>query len=244
VTSTSRSLATRVSDSVEQRGVVGTIRAGLRAVLHPILDHQRVIDYRERRFDRRFGVTTAGIIPKEHLEVSGPSAAHVTHYQAAQPIHIEGVVGELGIEYAKYTFVDFGCGKGKAILLASSFPFERIVGLELSPELAEIAAANVRTYHSRRQRCHAIEVLCMDALDYELPARPLVCFFYNPFGEAILERVIEKIGRSLSEHPRDVIVVYLHPALERLFRDRSFLDPIKTRDWVCVYRSRSTGRSR
>lgn len=233
-----RTFTKTISDSVARRGVLGSMRAAVRLALHPILDHQSVIDYRERRFDRRFGVVTAGVIPKSRLQVDGPSAAHVTHYQAAQPVLVEQAIAGLGIDASKYTFVDFGCGKGKAMLLASSFPFERIVGLELSTELAQVAAANIKTYRSRKQRCSAIDVVCMDALEFELPPRPLVCFLYNPFGEAVLGQVIENIGESLREHPRDLFVVYLHPELDTLFHDRSFLSPVRKRSWVCIYRSR------
>jgi SAM-dependent methyltransferase len=235
-----RDIGSRIADSVGRRGVVGTMQAAVRAALHPLLGHQRVIEYRERRFDRRHRVTTAGIIPRDRLEIGGPSAQHVTHYQAAQPVQVEGLVGGLGIDYERYTFVDFGCGKGKALLLASSFRFARIVGLELSPALAKIAASNVTTFRSRRQRCRQIEVRCIDALDFELPPVPLVCFLYNPFGEAVLAQVIERMGRSLIEHPRDLIVVYLHPEADRVFDHQSFLVRTKHTDWACVYRSRSS----
>ena len=75
----------------------------------------------------------------------------------------------------------------------------------------------------------------------DFPPRPLVCFLYNPFGEVVLDQVIDNIGRSLSEHPRDLFVVYLHPMHDRLLRDRSFLTNLRRRDWVSIYRSRFEG---
>lgn len=42
-----------------------------------------------------------------------------------------------GIE--DYTFVDIGCGKGRAVLLASEVRFREIVGIELNTKLAVLA---------------------------------------------------------------------------------------------------------
>jgi SAM-dependent methyltransferase len=228
----------RFSDSVRLHGVLGTVRRGVRALFRPVLDDTRVIRFRERLFDRRFGVVTAGILPRERLSLSGPSAEHAIHYEAAQPILVEQALAGLQIDHRSYTFIDFGCGKGKALLLASSFPFERIVGIELSSELAQTAAANVAKYRSRKQRCRAIEARCADALDFEFPRRPLVCFLYNPFGEVVLSRVLDNLAQSLTEHPRDVIVVYVHPELDRLFHARDFLSSVRSRPWCSIYRSR------
>ncbi len=49
-------------------------------------------------------------------------------------------------------FVDFGSGMGRILLLAVQYPFRRVVGVELSEELNEIAKANVAA-NRRRQRC-------------------------------------------------------------------------------------------
>jgi SAM-dependent methyltransferase len=230
-------IRSRIRDSLRYRGVLGTFRACIRGSLGPILDDQRVINFRERRFDRRFGVDTAGIIPREDLKIDGPSAAHAIHYQAAPAALLEHTVAGLRINYPEYTFVDFGCGKGKALLLASDFAFKRIVGVELSAELAEIAAANLRRYRSRKQRCDALEAVCMDAAEFSIPETPLVCFFYNPFKDEIMARVLKNIEASLKRNPRDLIIVYLYPEAEHLFQKKSFLVNTRRRAWCSIYRN-------
>jgi len=228
-----------ISDTVRSRGVVGTVATALRLAIQPILGRQSVLSFGERRFDRRYGVDTAGIIPREDLKIDGPAAAHAVHYQPSPPVLLKEAVADLRIDYRRYTFVDFGCGKGKALLMASAFPFKKIIGVELAADLAAIAAANIKKYKSRRQRCRAIEAVCMDAAKLPLPDTPVVCFFYNPFKEEIMARVLENLRESLRRRPRDMIVVYLYPELERLFDQASFLVNTRRRPWCCIYRYES-----
>ncbi|MGH7766933.1 MAG: class I SAM-dependent methyltransferase [Candidatus Binatia bacterium] len=236
-------IKTKMKDSLHYRGVVGTVRACIRSPLRPILDDQRVINFWERRFDRRFGVDTAGIIPREDLKIDGPSAAHAIHYQAAHPVLLEQTVAGLRIKYPEYTFVDFGCGKGKALLLASSFPFKTIVGVELSAELVQTAASNWKKYKSRKQRCITLELAWMDAAKFPIPETPLVCFFYNPFREEIMARVLKNIEESVKRNPRDLIIVYLYPEAEHLFEKKSFLVNVRRRAWCSIYRNSAPSES-
>lgn len=235
-------IKTKVGESLRDRGVIGTVIACIRSSLRPILDDQRVINFRERRFDRRFGVDTAGVIPHEDLKIDGPSAAHAIHYQAVQPVLLQHAVAGLPINYPDYTFLDFGCGKGKALLLASSFPFKKIVGVELSAELTEIAASNWEKYKSKKQRCNTLELVCMDAARFPIPETPLVCFFYNPFRAEIMARVLKNIEESVRQNPRDLIILYLYPEAEHLFEKKSFLVNMRRRAWCSIYRNNTPER--
>ena len=68
-------------------------------------------------------------------------------------------------------FVDLGSGKGRTLLLASEYPFRRIVGVELSPKLHRIAKTNVEKFRSEEQRCRTFALHCMDAVRYDAAAR-------------------------------------------------------------------------
>src|SRR5688572_15712537 len=49
------------------------------------------------------------------------------------------------------SIIDIGCGKGRAMLAMAHFPFKKIAGVEISPELANIARRNLaRTFLSKR----------------------------------------------------------------------------------------------
>jgi SAM-dependent methyltransferase len=116
-------------------------------------------------------------------------------------------------------FVDLGSGKGRALLLASNYPFRKIVGVELLPELHELAKENIQHYRFDRQRCHDFELYCCDARDYELPREPLLVFLFDPFPEAILGTVVRGIEQSLRQSPRRLIVAYMNPVGEHVLAE-------------------------
>ena len=74
------------------------------------------------------------------------------------------------VDFATYTFIDLGSGKGRALLLAAMYPFARIVGVEVQPELDAIARQNIERFDEPGQQCHKIESVCADAREYQLSA--------------------------------------------------------------------------
>lgn len=78
-------------------------------------------------------------------------------------------------------FVDLGSGKGKSLILAADYPFKKIIGVEFPPELHQTAVRNIALFS--REKCiqEQIQLLCMDAEQYELPTENIVLFLYNPF---------------------------------------------------------------
>ncbi|HKV79826.1 MAG TPA: class I SAM-dependent methyltransferase [Candidatus Sulfotelmatobacter sp.] len=118
------------------------------------------------------------------------------------------------INFNDLTFIDLGSGKGRTLLMASDYPFRRIVGVELLPSLNEIAQQNLAQYHTESQKCFAIESFCADATTFAPPDGALVIFLFNPFPESGLRRALENLGNSLDAHPRPAYVIYHNPQLE------------------------------
>jgi predicted RNA methylase len=131
-------------------------------------------------------------------------------YQAVDPEDFHAVVSALPIRFEDHVFIDYGAGKGRALLMATRYPFRRIIGVEYSPRLASIAVQNLRTYNGRRA-CAEVEVCVRDAADYELPLEPLVLFFFNPFGRQVMAAVAARVAASWRSHPRPITVIYLTP---------------------------------
>ncbi len=128
-----------------------------------------------------------------------------------------------GPAWSRFTFVDLGCGKGRALLLASRLPFQRILGVELDPSLAAIAQANLLAFVAPWQQCHALAVLHADATAVDLPRTPLLLYLYHPFLAPALKRVLRRLERSLREHPREVWLVYINPEAEHVLGSFPFL---------------------
>jgi SAM-dependent methyltransferase len=118
------------------------------------------------------------------------------------------------INFNDFTFIDLGSGKGRTLLMASDYPFRRIVGVELLPSLNEIAQQNLAQYHSESQKCFAMESVCADATTFTLPDGALVIFLFNPFQESGLRRALANLENSLDALPRPTYVVYHNPQLE------------------------------
>ena len=132
---------------------------------------------------------------------------------------IDALAQHTSLDFAKFTFVDLGSGKGRALLMASDYPFGRIVGVELLPALHQIAEQNLTRYHSDSQKCFALESVCADATTFPLPAGPLVVYLFNPFPESGLRRAMANFGRDLDRTPRPAYVLYHNPQLETVLLD-------------------------
>ena len=126
-------------------------------------------------------------------------------------------------DWRTFTFVDLGCGKGRALLLASRYPFQQILGVELDAPLAAIAQANLRTFHAPWQQCHTLSALHADATTLDLPPTPLVLYLYHPFLAPALRQVLRRLKRSLRQHPRELWLVYINPEAAHVLRAFPFL---------------------
>jgi SAM-dependent methyltransferase len=161
---------------------------------------------------------------------------------ALQPSGIEftlQLIQRLAIPYEDYTFIDFGCGKGRTLLLASHFPFRRIIGVEFSKELTAIAERNLRTYQSPERQCQDLSAVWADVAAYEMPDGPLVVYSYNSFDGVILKRALENIARSFEAQPRELLFVYANPIFRSELDDAGFLSCTAVWDHghVVVYRN-------
>ena len=141
----------------------------------------------------------------------------------------------------QFAFVDLGSGKGRALLVASEFPFAKIVGVELSSELHAIAEKNIELYRPPLQPCRNIELRRENAAAFVFPSVPLVLFMFNPFGEETIRRVLENLALSLRTAPRAAFFVYVHDRLVDMRRfdavavRTNFLRRTVTTDGYSIY---------
>lgn len=141
-----------------------------------------------------------------------------------------------GTNFSQFTFIDIGSGKGRALLLASKFAFRRIVGIELLPELVEIARENVREFEGRGMQSR-IEVLCGDATKFVIPSEPAVVFLFNPLPESSLRTFLENLEQSLRQDSRLVYVVYANPIFEQIFGSMRWLTKLSGNNQCLLFRS-------
>jgi SAM-dependent methyltransferase len=137
-----------------------------------------------------------------------------------------------------FTFIDLGSGKGRALLMASDYPFRLIVGVELLPALQHIARQNLAQYQSPSQKCFALESVCADATNYTFHNTPLLIYLFNPFPEAVLRRVLQNLSESLRSHPRPACLLYYNPVLEHLLTEAAAWEKITGTHQYSMFRFR------
>jgi len=142
------------------------------------------------------------------------------------------------LDFHDFVFIDLGSGKGRTLLMASDYPFRRIIGVELLPALHHAAQENLGKYRSESPKCFALESIGADATEFRLPAEPTVLYLFNPFPEAGLKRVIANLEQSLRENPRAVYVLYHNPLLEHVLSESSRLKKVGGTHQYAVYESR------
>ncbi len=146
-------------------------------------------------------------------------------------------------EFETFTFVDLGSGKGRTLLMASEYPFRKIVGVELIAELHRSAEENILAYHSATQRCRNIEVVCADACDFPFPAEPLVLYLFSPLAEHGLRRLIDNLEKSLAANPRPLYLLYHNPLLEHVIGERAVFVRVGGNEQYCIYSAQTTGKT-
>jgi len=156
-------------------------------------------------------------------------------YQPTEPVLFREMMANLPIEFEPFTFVDLGSGKGRTLLMASEYPFRRIVGVELLHALHQIALENLARYKSESQKCFALEAICGDAANFSFPAEPLVLYLFNPLPESGLRRVMANLDVSLSAHARAVYVLYHNPLLERVLVASEVLTKLGGTEQYSIY---------
>jgi SAM-dependent methyltransferase len=172
-------------------------------------------------FDERFGVETSGLIyelPSGHqhdLYNNGYFAVAPSVFHAIMRAMLE----RLHLDWRQFRFVDLGSGKGRAMLLASDYPFREIIGVELSPELERVARSNIARYaEAKGSLVPRPPVISMqgDVTEFSWPPGPLIVYMWNAFTRPVMERVFRNLESSLQKEPREFYLVYIHPELETM----------------------------
>ena len=181
-----------------------------------------------RDFDRRYGTDTGGKVHAANLSITSPNLLFADGYLATAPKLFIDTIGRLPIVHRDFVFVDFGSGKGRALLMAAEFPFKKIIGLEISPILHEIAQQNIDKLFSKTDRYSTIISLNLDVEKFVPPEDPLFCYFYNPFREKVMANVLATLKSSIDQNSRDIWIMYnnaLHASL------------LDTADWLTPFDS-------
>jgi len=182
--------------------------------------------------ERKFGVSTRGLIQARELGVENADAVG---YSALEYEYLLWALPAIPFPAEEVVFVDYGAGKGRALAAAAARPFRKVIGVEISGELVEIARRNLARL--KRRRAGQVEIYHADATAFAVPDDANVFFFFNPFGGATLARVVERIRESWRAHPRELFVIYFnHGRFDECLATQPWLRKIHETSFCGFYR--------
>jgi 16S rRNA G966 N2-methylase RsmD len=172
-----------------------------------------------RYYERRIGVETVGMITMKDL---GFANSEFVEYDPVGYQEIYSALARVPLDKSQSTFLDYGSGKGRAVIAAATLPFRRIIGIEISDRLLAIAKKNLATMKHRR--CNCVDLVLMEATQYAVPTDVNLIYFYNPFTGQILQRVVDNIYASYKQSLREIYIIF--------FNNDHFEHAIKNQNWI------------
>ena len=212
-----RTVIPRIRRSIRDRGVVASLCQSYLLPVHLLGEYRQNRGLRQSMYQSEFDRTNSvhtdgeydGCTYLSDLNIQSQNWIEGINYIPIAPAVFNCVLSCLDIPWEEYTFIDYGSGKGRALLLASEYPFKRIIGLEFSSDLHQAAETNIHLYHSRSQKCRNIQSLNIDFTQFALPREPLVLYFNHPCRERVLHEVVTRIGEFLLTSPYPLYLAYL-----------------------------------
>ncbi|MFH1019951.1 MAG: class I SAM-dependent methyltransferase [Pseudomonadota bacterium] len=201
-------LLTNVLAHLQEKGISRTVS----------IIFNRMFDF---HFDWKYKTDTRNKISLHDLTVTGENKAHGSFYQPTMALSFNRLLDTVPLP-PESVLVDFGCGKGRVLLLAVLRGIQKAVGIEFSPELCEIARNNVRIVEQATGARLNIAVIEGDVTHYEIEDDQNVFFLFNPFDNVVLEAVVKNIQKSLRRKPRQIAIIYYNPVHSHIL-DNSFL---------------------
>jgi 16S rRNA G966 N2-methylase RsmD len=166
--------------------------------------------------ERRAGIETEATIGTEELGFENPSS---WRYQPVGWFALRRILRRSEVGPGD-VFIDIGSGMGRMVFQAAArYSFRRVIGVELSHRLNEIARANIERSRDRL-RCRDVELVTADAA--ALPDDATVVCMNNPFTGPVFADVADELVASLERRPRRMRVIYANPREEQLLLDRGF----------------------
>lgn len=197
--------------SLAQRGLLGTIRFVLGRVTAKDDGKPRM-----HPFDLQHGLDTSGLIGGSELATGHAHDVYNTAYYGMSPSRFKAAV-ELwrslppAAAAETYTFVDLGCGKGRAVLMATQLDLREVLGVELNPGLARVAKENLRAWEAAGKSLAPARIICADATEVEFPEGPCLLYLFNPFARPVVERLLRRLEVSFADRAGMLDVIYFNP---------------------------------
>ncbi len=189
--------------------------------------------YYEIKGEEKYGIQTTGIDDLSD-SVSEKDRKGASIYQPVNYFIAGWLFEQLDAEdKTGKSFMDAGCGRGRAMAMAAANGFKTIFGFDISPRMCYEAMPNIESIQKQFPDTR-ISLECTDARAVDIPADCSVIFLFNPFDKTIMEPFIKKVIQSLTRHPRPLKILYANPECRQLWEEAGFkpVASIKKLKWL------------
>lgn len=183
----------------------------------------------EPYYERKLNIQTLAIENLEGMNVLDDDFENNHHYQGASYYVLHQVFTEMNKFPHQYSFIDYGCGKGRAMIVAAKEGFKNVSGIDLAEELCIVATKNIEIV-AKRFPATTFSVFHANATSYQSIDSFDVFYFFNPFGRQVMSAVVEQIKLSQERKPRVIYAIYINP---------QFFDCLIHEGFAMVYELRS-----
>jgi SAM-dependent methyltransferase len=155
--------------------------------------------------ERRLGVETGGHVRLPELGIDNKE---FHEYATIGYYAIRSAIRRIPLPHKTVSFLDYGSGKGRAVVVAAMFPFRKAVGVEISEQLNTVAKANIS--RMKHRKAEIVQVVTSDAVDFVVSDDVNLIYMANPFRGATLQKVVANILASYRANPRPMYVIYFN----------------------------------
>lgn len=161
---------------------------------------QKMMAFSDRADDLRDGIQA-----RRKNDINGESD-HQYFPSPRRLVHttISNISGNL----ENLAFVDYGSGLGRVLFCAAKYRFQKVVGVEYLRELHENAVENEKQFRNKFPESSPISLICDDASNCEIPTTDCLLNLYNPFGEDVFVKVMNRIIDTHQKHGNKIYVCY------------------------------------
>ena len=177
--------------------------------------------YHEIKGEKKYNISSIGLDKLRTLSIKGDNLAHSSIYQASNYYILEKGFNYLRSINENNNIVDFGCGKGRVLVVAAYFEFKNITGIDFARALCISAEQNIKKTKLLYPLAE-FNVVCDDVVNYKIKKEQNVFFFFNPFDEVVMLEVVKNILASLKEKSRKVYIMYVNPVHKEIFLSAGF----------------------
>lgn len=129
-------------------------------------------------------------------------------YDPTPYIVLERLV-QLDILNSEDVVVDYGCGKGRIGFFINSQVGCRIIGVDHSERLLEMANKNLESYGDNGEI-----VFVHSKAENFIPDEANRFYLFNPFSTKIFRWVLKRIEESFRKNPRDILIFFYYSTIE------------------------------